>query len=94
MVSRHRARTGELVNAEKSKNVLRNSVSHKQKASRPQVGVTVHEHGDVCLAGKIYYRFHIRMAAERNFERGKFRNKLIKRMKKTYVTSMRSLVFF
>jgi hypothetical protein len=68
MVSRHRAKTGELVDAETSKNVLRNSVSHKQKASWTQVDVTVHEHGDVCLAGKIYYRFDRRTVAERNFE--------------------------
>ena len=33
MVSRHRARTGELEDAETSKIVLRSSVSHKQKAS-------------------------------------------------------------
>jgi hypothetical protein len=42
MVSRYRPKTDELVDAETSKNVLRNSVSHKQKASRTQVDVTVH----------------------------------------------------
>ena len=68
MVSRHRARTGELVDAEKSKKVLRNPVSHKQKASWTQVDVTVHEHGDVCLASRTYYRFDRRTVAERSFE--------------------------
>ena len=65
MVSRHRARTGELVDAETSKNALRNSASHKQKASWTQVNVSVHEHGDVCLAGMIYYRFDRRTAAKK-----------------------------
>ena len=69
MVSRHRARTGELVDAERSKNVLCRSVSHKQRVSWTRVNVTVHEHEDGCLGGKIYYRFDKRTAAERNFEK-------------------------
>jgi IS5 family transposase len=81
MVSRHRARTGELVDAETSKNVLRNSVSHKQKASWTQVDVTVHEHGDACLEGKIYYSFDRRTAAKEKFE-----NKSIRRWKEKNLT--------
>lgn len=77
MVSRHHARNGELVDAETSKTVLHSSVFHKQRASWTQVDVTVHGHGDVCLAGKIYYRFDRRTAAERSFE-----NKLIEGTKK------------
>ena len=89
MVSRRRARSGELVDAEGSKSVLCNSVFHKQKASWTQVNVSVHEREGECLLDKIYYRFHKRTAAGINFE-----NNFNKTMKKTYVTSMRSLVFF
>ena len=73
MVSRHRARTGELVDVETSKNASRNSVSHKQKASWTQVDVTVNEHEDVYLSGKIYCRFDRQTAAKKFFE-----NKLIR----------------
>lgn len=91
MVSRHRARNGELADVERSRNALCNPVSRKQKTSWTQVNATVHEHEDGCLVGKIYYRFDKRTAAENNLK-----NNLIIAMKKkkTYMTSMRSLVFF
>ena len=67
MVSRRRARSGALVDAERSKNVLCNSVSHKQKVSWTQVHEIVHEHEDGCLAGKIYHRFDKRKVAGDKF---------------------------
>jgi len=69
MVSRRRARSGELVDAERSKNVLCNSASHKQKASWTQVNATAHEREDERLEDMIYCRFDKRTAAEINFNK-------------------------